>query len=229
MLKVITIAQQKGGAGKTTIAAHISVSLSQKGKRVAIIDIDPQKSLTHWYNLRENKFGEGYTGIRFISVSGWRIDSTIHNLQDDFDYVIIDAPPHTQTESKSAIRAADLVIVPMQLSPTDLWATETTIKFAKSEGKNTKILLNRFNPVSKIAKEIMGQINCEIMTSNVGNRVAFSSCFLNGTTVTESFPATQAADEIRQLTQEILLLLEENNLTSSNENKLEKNQKLEEV
>jgi chromosome partitioning protein len=221
MLKVITIAQQKGGAGKTTVAAHIAVSLSQAGKRVAIIDIDPQGSLTHWYNLRENKFGEGYTGIKFVCSSGWRIDSAVRDLRDDFDYVVIDAPPHTQTESKSAIRAADIIIVPMQPSPTDLWATQTTVEFAKSENKQTKILLNRFNSISKICKDIVAQINCEILESHIGNRVAFSSCFLNGTTVTESFPATQAADEIRQLTKEVLSLLEVK--------KIEKNQHLEEA
>jgi chromosome partitioning protein len=221
MLKVITIAQQKGGAGKTTVAAHIAVSLSQAGKRVAIIDIDPQGSLTHWYNLRQSKFGEGYTGIKFVCSSGWRIDSAVRDLRDDFDYVIIDAPPHTQTESKSAIRAADLIIVPMQPSPTDLWATQTTVEFAKNENKKAKILLNRFNPISKISKDIVAQINCEVLKSYIGNRVAFSSCFLNGTTVTESFPATQAADEIRQLTEEVLSLLEVK--------KVQKNRHLEEA
>lgn len=221
MLKVITIAQQKGGAGKTTVAAHIAVSLSQTGKRVAIIDIDPQGSLTRWYDLRQNKFGEGYTGIKFVCSSGWRIDSAVRDLRDDFDYVIIDSPPHTQTESKAAIRAADLVIVPMQPSPTDLWATETTVEFAKGENKKTKILLNRFNPVSKISKDIISKINSDVFESHIGNRVAFSSCFLNGTTVTESFPSTQAADEIKQLIKEVLSLLEVK--------KIQKNRHLEEA
>ena len=62
---IITIAQQKGGAGKTTVAAHIAVALSQKGNRVAIVDIDPQGSLAHWHKIREEKFGEGYTGLTF--------------------------------------------------------------------------------------------------------------------------------------------------------------------
>src|SRR5690348_8118457 len=70
MAKVITIAQQKGGAGKTTLAAHIAVALAQKGNRVAVLDIDPQGSLGHWHGIREEKLGEGYTGLIFNALSG---------------------------------------------------------------------------------------------------------------------------------------------------------------
>ena len=59
MVKIITVAQQKGGAGKTTLAAHVAISLMQTGKRVGLLDIDPQGSLTSWYNLRERKYGKG--------------------------------------------------------------------------------------------------------------------------------------------------------------------------
>ena len=220
MPRLITIAQQKGGAGKTTVAAHIAVSLAQTGRRTAIIDIDPQASLAHWYNLREQKFGVGYTGLKFINSSGWRIESAVRNLEDEFDYVIIDAPPHTDTESKSAIRISELIIIPMQASPTDLWATTKTLSFAKGENKMAKILLNRFNPLSKISKNIAAEINNnEVLKSYLGSRVAFSSCFLDGTTVNESFPSSEAAREIRQLTTEILALVE--NKISAKEHKLE--------
>lgn len=207
MVKVITVAQQKGGAGKTTIAAHLAVSLAQTGKRVAIIDIDPQGSLTNWHSIREKKFGIGYTGLNFTASAGWRVESAISKLKHDFDFVVVDAPPHTDTESKTAIRASDLIIIPMQPSPTDLWATGVTIEFAKSENINAKILLNRFNPQSKITKQIIAQVPGEILASSLGNRVAFSSCFLNGITVTESDPSCVAAKEVRELTTEVISLL----------------------
>jgi len=208
MAQIITIAQQKGGTGKTTIAAHIAVSFAQTGRRVAIIDIDPQGSLSRWHALREKKFGIGYTGLYFVASSGWRIEGVINNLQNKMDYIIIDAPPHTETESKSAIRASNLVIVPMQPSPTDLWATEATINFAKSENIPAKILINRYNPTSKISKEIIRQLNAEVFKNTIGNRVAFSSCFLTGVTVTETQPNSSAAIEIKNFVKEILEITE---------------------
>ena len=212
MLKVITIAQQKGGAGKTTVAAHIAVSLSQTGKRIAIIDIDPQGSLTNWYALREKKFGLGYTGLNFISSAGWRVESVINNLKDDCDYAIIDAPPHTETESKSAIRLSDLVIVPMQPSPTDLWATSITTDFAANENISVKVLFNRYNPKTKLTKEIIKQIKEDVFKNHFGNRVAFSSCFLTGVTVTENAPSSQAAREVRDFTKEVIQLFKQNQI-----------------
>ena len=208
MAQIITIAQQKGGTGKTTIAAHIAVSFAQTGRRVAIIDIDPQGSLSRWHALREKKFGIGYTGLYFVASSGWRIEGVINNLQNKMDYIIIDAPPHTETESKSAIRTSTLVIVPMQPSPTDLWATEATINFAKSENIPAKILINRYNPTSKISKEIIRQLNAEVFKNTIGNRVAFSSCFLTGVTVTETQPNSSAAIEIKNFVKEILDITE---------------------
>lgn len=203
-VKVITIAQQKGGAGKTTIAAHIAVALNQKGKRVAVVDIDPQGSLSYWHKKREEKFGEGYTGLEFSSITGWRVNSEISRLKKDVDFIVIDSPPHTETESKTAIRAADLIIIPVQPSPTDLWATKATFDIAEKEKKNAFILLNRVAHNSKLAEKIASELPGPALKATLGSRVSFAACLLDGRTVTETDPTSAAASEIKTLTNEIL-------------------------
>jgi chromosome partitioning protein len=199
---VITIAQQKGGAGKTTIAAHLAVALMQKRNKVAIIDIDPQGSLTEWHRIRAEKFGEEYTGLYFSSTAGWRINSEIMNLKRDFDYIIIDSPPHMETEAKSAIRAANLILIPIQPSPTDLWATKATIDLAEKEHIPYHIIMNRVTPNSKLAIDIQKKLN-NPQSSNLGNRVAFATCMMEGKTVTETQPNGAAAEEIKQLVNDV--------------------------
>jgi chromosome partitioning protein len=96
----------------------------------------------------------------------------------------------------------------MQPSPTDLWATSTTTEFAQSEKIKAKILLNRYNPQSKLTKEIIAQIPGSLFKCSLGNRVAFSSCFLSGVTVTECAPNSIAAEEIRSLSREVLAIFD---------------------
>jgi chromosome partitioning protein len=206
MTKIITISQQKGGAGKSTVAAHLAVILKQKNNKVALIDIDPQASLTMWHTKREELFGKGYTGINFVSCSGIRISSEISNQKLLNDYVIIDCPPHADMEAKSAIRAADLVLIPMQPSPTDLWATSKTLEFSLGENKNTKILLNRYSPNTKISKNLDIPLE-HCLKAHLGNRVGFASSMISGTTVTEKEPSSQASQEVKILADEILDIL----------------------
>lgn len=205
MAKVITVAQQKGGAGKTTVAAHIAVALSQKGNRVAVIDIDPQGSLGHWHQLREERFGEGYTGLAFAALSGWRVGSEVARLRKQVDYIVIDSPPHTETEARTAIRAADLILIPVQPSPTDLWATKATLELAKAEKIPVRVLLNRVPANSRLAQTIAEQLS-DLAKSSLGSRVLFAASLMEGRTATEVAPTSPAADEVKVLVKEILAL-----------------------
>lgn len=206
MAKVITVAQQKGGAGKTTVAAHIAVALSQKANRVAIVDIDPQGSLTYWHNIREKALGEGYTGLTFASVSGWRVASEISRLKRIVDYIVIDSPPHTETEARTAIRGADLVVIPVQPSPTDLWATKATLELAKAERISVKVVMNRVPANSRLAVTIASELP-ELSDTTLGNRVLFASSLMEGRCATEVEPSSVAAQEVKSLVAEILAVL----------------------
>ncbi len=204
--KIITIAQQKGGAGKTTVAVHLAIAWSQHGKRVAIVDIDPQGSLTQWHKIREQRYGEGYTGVTFAALSGWRVGSEVARLRRNHDIIIIDSPPHTETEARTAIRAADFIIVPMQPSPTDLWATQATIDLAMAENIPVRIILNRVSAHSKLAQTITQDLQ-HLAKSTLGNRVSFASSLMEGRCVTETMPGSAAALEIKCLAEEIGRLL----------------------
>jgi len=204
--KVITIAQQKGGAGKTTVAIHLAVALSQRGKRVAIVDIDPQGSLTQWHMIREERFGEGYTGLTFAALSGWRVGSEVARLRRNHDIIIIDSPPHTETEARTAIRNADLIIVPVQPSPTDLWATKATVDLANAEKVPVRVLLNRVPANSKLAQTITKDLS-SLAKSTLGNRVLFASSLMEGRCATETAPGSPAALEVKAFAEEVSRIL----------------------
>lgn len=205
MAKVITVAQQKGGAGKTTVASHLAVALSQMGNRVAVVDIDPQGSLGYWHRIREQRFGEGFTGMHFSSLSGWRVGSEISRLRKVVDYIVIDSPPHTETEARTAIRCADLIIIPLQPSPTDLWATKATLELAHNERIPVKILLNRVPPGTRLAQAIIDELpEKDLAETTLGNRVLYASSLLEGRTATEVEPTSPAAKEIKHLIKEMV-------------------------
>lgn len=209
MAKIISISQQKGGVGKSTIAAHLGVILKQKNKKVGLIDIDPQATLSRWHQAREDLFGKEYTGFHFSAISGIRVSNEISNMKLHTDYIIIDCPPHTDTETRIAIRSADLILIPMQPSPTDLWATNKTLDFARNENKRIKLLMNRCNINSKIYKklEIPKEYKEYILNSHLGNRVGFASCMIQGKSITEQDPNSIGANEVKKLLEEMLNIL----------------------
>ncbi len=206
MSRVITIAQQKGGAGKTTLAANLAAAFAAT-RRVAVLDIDPQRSLSRWHGLRA---GVTAPGITLSDVSGWRLARELDRLRLGHDILIIDSPPQLDTDARLAIRAADLVLVPLQPSPPDLWAAEGTLKLAAAEKRPARILLNRAPASSKLRASVEAEIAAAgypIFTATLGNRAGFASAFAQGLGVTEAAPRSTAAAELRIVLAELEELL----------------------
>jgi chromosome partitioning protein len=202
---IITIAQQKGGSGKTTVAAHLAVALGHAG-RVALIDCDPQGSLGEWFEAREQTLGEEGTGLSFRTASGWGARREARSLARDYDFVVIDTPPKSDVESRPAIEAASLVAVPVQPTPIDLWATQPTLEMIAKEGTPSLLVINRANSRSGLTQEISEAIRAlghPAALTRLGNRVAFAASMGDGLTVLETDPGSKGAEEIAALAAEL--------------------------
>jgi len=206
MARVITIAQQKGGAGKTTLAAQLAIVWALQGRRLALLDIDPQASLAAWAELRRARLGAAGLGFDFAALSGWRAGEWVERHARDMEFVIVDSPPHAEMEARIALRAAGLVIVPLQPSPLDLWSTATTLRLAREESRPVLAVLNRVPARSSLVETVVAELardGIPLAAATLGSRVAFAQAMAQGRGVVESGPASLAASEITSLAQEI--------------------------
>jgi chromosome partitioning protein len=204
---IVTIAQQKGGAGKTTLAIHLALAWAVGGKRVSIIDIDPQASLSTWFKLRHERLGAKATPIEATALSGWRIAGEVEHQAREHDIVLIDSPPHAETEARIAVRAANLVLVPVQPSPMDLWATKPTLDLARAEKIPALLVLNRVPPRSTLTGALLDAfkaLDVPLAETQIGNRIALAAAINEGQGILEYERSGAAAREIKALAEEVL-------------------------
>jgi len=198
MGKVIAVAQQKGGSGKTMLAAQLAVALGESAT-VALLDIDPQGSLTVWGKLRGSAT-KAVVKLTISSVSGWRLAAELEKLKAAHDYVLIDTPPVIDSDARRAVRGADLVLIPLNPAPPDLWAAEGTLKLVAEEKRKAVLVFNRAPAASRLRKRMETEIAARrlvLLEVALANRAGYANAFADGLGVTEAGPGTQAADEIR--------------------------------
>ena len=208
--KVIIIAQQKGGTGKTTLAVHLALAfIKYHNLKVAIIDTDPQGSLGKWFMIREEKKLPN-DNLTFKTASLWGAQYESKALKKDHDIVIIDTPPKIESDARPSIEAADLVLIPMTPSHVDFWATEAIIDIAKKAEKKIFIQINRANERSKLVKkthEYINTINVKSTNTLIGHRQIYASSMGEGKTAIEKQKKSNAVEEIKKLSEQILLEL----------------------
>ena len=208
--KVITIAQQKGGTGKTTLAVHLALAfIKYHNLKLAIIDTDPQGSLGQWFVIRsEKKLSNG--NLTFKTASLWGAQYESKTLKNDHDIVIIDTPPKIESDARPSIEAADLVIIPMSASHVDFWATGAIVDIAKKANKKILIQINRANQRSKLiskTNDFIKSLNLSSTKTIIGHRQIYAASMGEGKTAVEKQKTSKAVEEIKKLSEQILIEL----------------------
>ncbi|WP_425045149.1 ParA family partition ATPase [Primorskyibacter sp. S87] len=200
---VITIAQQKGGAGKTTLAVNLAVAFSKAGKSVALMDTDPQGSAGRWFMARIDRLGE--PDIEFSTASAWGVGYEVRKLSEANDIVIIDTPPKADSDLRPALREADLVLVPVATSHLDLWAVEAVLHLADREHRPAMLVMTRARPGTRLAADVLeqaGQLDAALAETPMANRVVYAETLGQGKAALEA-PKGPAHDEVQKLRMEI--------------------------
>lgn len=205
---VITVAQQKGGSGKTTLTVNLAVGLAATGHKVAIIDTDPQGSLGRWFMARRDTMAD--PGMDFSTSSAWGVEYEAGKLAATYDYVLVDTPPKADSDLRPALRTAALVLVPIATSHVDLWATESVLDLARRDSTPALLVLNRTRVGTKLGVEIAkaaAQIDAGLAEITLANRILYAEALGRGQGVQDVAPKGPAAAEVAALIQEIMTTL----------------------
>ena len=171
-MKVLTIANRKGGAGKSTCAAHIAVEAVKSGYKTILIDLDPQKTLNQWW---DNRISEE---PHLTDAPPSDLEKKIQELEEkNFDLCIIDTPGDASIKSVSAIRVGDVVLVPSKATAPDLAAIGRTIALLKENNKNFIFLVTQGNPSSKNPLQAISVLSefGPVAPSVMSNRTSFAN------------------------------------------------------
>jgi chromosome partitioning protein len=196
-MKVIAVASQKGGSGKTTLAGHLAVQAEMAGQGpVALVDTDPQGSLSEWWNEREAE-----TPL-FARTTVERLSADIGRMEQmGIGLLIVDTPPAITTTIANVIGLADLLIIPTRPSPHDLRAVGATVELA--EGLNTPLIfvVNGATPRARITSEAAIALSQHgtLAPSVIHQRVDFASSMIDGRTTMELNPSSKSSEEIAKL------------------------------
>lgn len=212
MSKIIAVLNQKGGAGKTTIATNLARALQANDKRVLLVDSDPQGSARDW-----NAAGDGEL-VSVIGMDRSTLAKDIQAIRDNQDFIIIDGAPQIAELAVAAIKCADLIVIPVQPSPYDIWACEDLVDIIKArqevtDGKpKAAFLISRAIKNTQLGKEIRDALTgyeLPVMKSFTSQKVIYAKSAAIGSTVLDFEKGNDAAKEIKAIANELLEMINE--------------------
>lgn len=206
---IVAFLNQKGGVGKTTLALHLAGAWSARGRRVLVVDADPQASALDWADQRLREGLPRLFGV--LGLARETLHKELPDLARETDHLIIDGPPRVAGIARSALLAADLVLIPAQPSPFDGWASSEMLRLL-DEARifrpelRARMLLNRCAARTVIARETaeaLADQDPPMLASRVGQRIAFADAARTGRLASESDTGQMATRDIEALADEL--------------------------
>lgn len=210
---IVALLNKKGGVGKTTLALHLAGAWAAQGMRVLVIDADPQGSALDWSEQRGRERLPRLFGV--LGLARETLHRELSEIARDADHVVVDGPPRVTGIARSALLAADVVLVPATPSPFDGWASGEMLRLL-GEARIfrpeliARFVLNRCAARTVIAREIgdaLADSDPPVLASRIGQRIAFADSARTGRLVCELDRASPAAIEIGALASEVARLV----------------------
>lgn len=208
MAKIVTVAQQKGGATKTTTSINLAGALIEAGYKVKVADMNSeQRSASKWANRG--------TELRdvVISISDKQPRKDIEKLSNDgLDILIIDTPPELMTPALKAALLSDLIIIPCPPSPLDLEAAEETVDLAETTGKPFRLLPSNVRAGTNIGKQLPDTLKRlgKVFETTIHQRVSIIEAAMAGKWIGSYEPDSEAHQEYQKLAREVIKCMEIN-------------------
>jgi chromosome partitioning protein len=207
---IVAVFTQNGGAGKTTVALHLAGELERRGASILLIDADPQGSALDWAEQRARDGRPRLFGI--VGLARETLHREVPELARPVDHVVIDGPPRTTALARSAMLAADLVLIPVQPSASDVWATQAVLGLIREAGVyrpqlRGMFVINRRVIGTRIAREVrkaIDDLGIPALDASLAQRVTFAEKAGTGLLAAEIDPRSAAAREVAEVTAELL-------------------------
>jgi chromosome partitioning protein len=208
---IVSFLNQKGGSGKTTLAIHLATVLAERG-RVLLVDADPQGSALDWKAQRAAD-----SGFPVVGLPKPTLHLEVEVLAESCDWVLVDGPPRASALTRSAVAASDLVLIPVQPSPFDLWAARDVLDILEEcsvlrPDLQARFVVNRLFVRTQLGTEVrstLAELPVAALRTEIRNRTEYAKAVREGRTAIETAPGSAAAQDFRALAKEIQGIVEE--------------------
>jgi len=203
---ILAVINQKGGCSKTTLSLNLAAAMAAEGRKVLLIDADPQQTSQDWAAVRTIP-----PTFQVIGLSKPVLHRDLPTLSKDYDDVVIDGAPRNYEVARSAIASADMILIPVQPSGADFWASRETVQLVKESNAFKETQKAAFVISRKIGRTVIGRnihealagFEIPILKAGTMQRVGYAEALTGGTTVIEMQPKGEGAMEIRRILKEI--------------------------